>query len=218
VSFRVERGERVALVGSTGAGKSSIVNLLVRFWEQEEGTIRVEGRDLRSFAAEEARALFSVAAQGPYLFHTTIRENLLVASPHASDSEIRRALAAAQLAGFVEDLPKGLGTEVGESGLQMSAGEARRIAVARAILKEASILVLDEPTEDLDAPTGRAMMEAISHAAEGRTMLVITHHLTGLGTVDRVLVFERGRIVEQGSPAELVLTGRLYRQLLEIGG
>jgi ATP-binding cassette subfamily C protein CydC len=215
-SFDVRRGEHLGIVGSSGAGKSSIVSLLARFWEREQGSILVDGRDIRELGADEARALFSVATQTPYLFHTSIRENLLLAAPGASQAELDAALSTAQLARLVASLPEGLDTQVGETGQSLSAGEARRIAVARALLRKSPYLILDEPTEDLDAPTGRSMMEAIHRAEKGRTVIVITHHLHGLGNVDRVLVLERGKVVEQGTPAELKRSGRLFRQLLEL--
>ena len=216
-ALEIEPGERVAVVGSTGAGKSTLVNLLVRFWDYETGRILLDGRDLRGIAGEEARRLVAAVPQRPYLFHASIRENLLFARPAASERELREACRTAQLERWIDALPQGYDTEVGELGMRISAGEARRIAIARAFLVRAPLLALDEPTEGLDGPTARAMLSALFALSGESTILLITHRLAGLSDVDRVIVMERGRVVESGTHASLIRDGRLYHQLWELG-
>ncbi len=218
ISFSVASGERLGVVGASGAGKSSIINLLARFWEPESGSISLNGQDLRSCSPEQARTLFSVSPQVPFLFNTTIRENLLLGNQEATSEAVRLSLEAAQLGEMIDRLPSGLETQVGESGLMLSAGEARRLCVARTLLSGAPLLLLDEPTEDLDALTADSMMRAVARAAGGRTLILITHRLAALGAVDRVLVLERGRIVEQGAVAALRSSGKLFRQLMDLEG
>ncbi len=201
-------GRCVAVVGPSGAGKSTIVRLALRFWEYQEGEVRLGGHDLRSYQAEDVRSLIAVVSQDTHLFHTTILENLRIAAPHADQQTIERATRAAQIHDFIAALPDGYHTHVGEAGVRLSGGQARRIAIARALLKDAPILLLDEPTEDLDPQTERAVFEAIDHLMTGRTVLLITHKLAVLqNRVDEVLVLEGGRVVERGTHAELMRLG-----------
>ena len=204
-------GRRIAIVGPSGAGKSSIVRLLLRFREYQEGTVRFGGHDLRSYRGEDLRSRIAVVSQDTYLFDTTIRENLRIANPRASDEDVIRAARAAQIHDFIASLPDGYDSYAGEAGVRLSGGQARRIAIARALLKDAPILLLDEPTEGLDAQTGRALVESIETLMAGRSVLVITHRLADLGDrVDEVLVLERGRVVERGTHAELLHRGGSY--------
>jgi ATP-binding cassette subfamily C protein CydC len=198
-------GTRTAIVGPTGAGKSSILGLLLRFWEYQEGEILLGGHDLRSYQPESVRNLIAVVSQDTHLFNTTILENLQIAAPDADEQSIVRAAQAAQIHDFIVALPDGYHTYVGEAGVRLSGGQARRVAIARALLKDAPILLLDEPTEDLDPQTERAMLEGIDRLMAGRTVLLITHRLAALeDRVDEVLVMEGGRVVERGSPGELM--------------
>ena len=201
-SVELPPGSRVALTGPTGAGKSSVINLLLRFWDYEEGSVTVGGQELRSLAGAEARSLFSVVPQSPYLFHATIRENLTLTwrddgmrgSGKAAAREestqtaaMREALSAAQLLEFVEGLPDGLDTTVGERGLALSVGQVERLAVARALLKDAPVYLLDEPTEGLDDATADALLDAIDRHLAGRTILLITHRRRDLRIAHRVV-------------------------------
>jgi ATP-binding cassette subfamily C protein CydC len=204
-------GTCTAVVGPTGAGKSSIVGLLLRFWEYQEGEIRLGGHDLRRYRSEDVRSLIAVVSQGTHLFNTTILENLRIADPDADEQSIVRATRAAQIHDFIVTLPDGYHTYVGEAGVRLSGGQARRVAIARALLKDAPILLLDEPTEDLDPQTERAVLDAIDRLMAGRTVLLITHRLTTLASrVDAVLVLEAGRVVERGTHAELMRRGGRY--------
>ncbi len=218
VSFRVRQGEAVALVGPSGAGKSTLLNLLLRFWDYDTGTIRLGGHDLRAYRADDARALIGVVAQHTHLFNTSLRENLLIARPDASEDQIIAAARQARLHDFVTGLPGGYDTLVGEQGLGLSGGERQRVALARALLKDAPLLVLDEATANLDAVTEQAVMETVWGLAAGRTTLIITHRLAGLERADRVLVLAGGRIVEEGRHADLLAREGLYRRLHALQG
>ncbi len=204
-------GRRIAIVGPSGAGKSSIVGLLLRFREYQEGTVRFGGHDLRSYRGEDLRSRIAVVSQDTYLFDTTIFENLRIANPRASDEDVIRAARAAQIHDFIVSLPEGYDSYAGEAGVRLSGGQARRIAIARALLKDAPVLLLDEPTEGLDPQTERALVESIETLMAGRSVLVITHKLAYLGDrVDEVLVLERGSVVERGTHAELLRRGGSY--------
>jgi ATP-binding cassette, subfamily C, bacterial CydC len=204
-------GKCVALVGPTGAGKSSVVRAAVRFWEYQEGEVRLGGHDLRSYRPEDVRNLIAVVSQDTHLFNTTIIGNLRIAAPNADQQAVIRAARTAQIHDVITGLPAGYETYVGEAGVRLSAGQARRIAIARALLKDAPILLLDEPTENLDPQTEQAVLDAIDRLMAGRTVLLITHKLGVLhNRVDQILVLERGRIVERGTHAELMRGGGRY--------
>lgn len=208
-------GEHVALVGASGAGKSSVVQVLLRFWAFQEGTARVGGHDLRDWPADALRRHIAVVAQDTYLFNTTIRDNLLLARPQATQAQIEAACRTAQLHDFIASLPDGYDTWVGEAGARLSGGQARRLAIARALLRDAPLLILDEPTEGLDSVTERELLRDLAALMRGRTVLLITHRLAALpAAVDRVVVMENGRAVETGTPAELLAhPGGAYRAL-----
>ncbi len=191
VSFELRAGKRVAIVGPSGVGKSTLVNLLLRFWDYEEGHIWIDGRELRELSPDEARARFAVVPQTIHLFNATIRENLLLARPDASEAEMIAAARCAQIHDFIAALPEGYATRIGEQGLRLSGGERQRLALARALLKNAPILILDEATAHLDSTTERAVWDALR--AEPRTMLIITHRLEGLEWVDEVIEMKEGR-------------------------
>lgn len=205
LSLTLAPGERVALVGPSGAGKSTLVQVLLRFWEYQEGSVRIGGHDLRAWPAQALRAHIAVVSQDTYLFNTTIRDNLMLAKPQATDEEVVAACKAAQLHDFIVSLPDGYDTWVGEAGMRLSGGQARRVAIARALLRNAPLLILDEPTEGLDALTERDLLRDIARLMQGRTVLLISHRIAALpAAVDRVLVIEAGRMVESGTPAELL--------------
>lgn len=198
IHLEVPEGTRAAVVGATGSGKSTLFNLLLRFWGPDTGDIRIGGYSIADFQGDDLRGHIAVVSQQTHLFDTTIRENLLIAAPDASQEDIDAACRVAQIDEFITELPDGYDTWVGETGVRLSGGQARRIAVARALLKDAPILLLDEPTEGLDAETERSLMQALDRLMIGRTVLLITHRPAGLDWVDRVLVLDQGREVAHG--------------------
>ena len=216
ISFEVSTGKRIAIVGASGAGKSTLVNLALRFWDPDKGTIRLNGRDIRQYALGDLRGLIGVVSQDTYLFNDTTRGNLLLARPEASDSEIEQALEQAQLTGFIQQLPKGLATWVGEQGLRLSGGERQRLAIARALLKDAPLLVLDEATANLDPMTEHTLLDALDMLMQGRTTLVITHRLVRMERMDEILVLDEGSIRERGTHEQLLRSGGLYQQMVQL--
>ncbi len=216
VDLELAAGARLALVGASGAGKSSVVQLLARFRDYT-GSACVGGHELRDYAGDDARALLAVVSQDDYLFHGTLLDNLLLARPDASEAQIVEACRCAQLHEFINGLPDGYHSSLGEGGMQLSGGQARRLALARALLKDAPILILDEPTEGLDATTERELFGALAQAMRGRTVLLISHRLGALAAlVDDVAVLQHGRVVQRGSAAALVAQPGPYAQLREL--
>ena len=203
----------MAIVGASGAGKSSLANALLRFWEPEAGEIRLAGGDLRDVAPEAVRRQIGVVAQQTHLFNMTIGDNLRLARHDASQAEIEAAARAAQIHDWIVTLAEGYDTWVGEQGLRLSGGERQRLAVARALLKNAPVLILDEPTANLDTASERDLLAALTPLMVGRTTLIITHSLFGLERVDEILVLERGRIVERGCHEALVRRAGVYRRM-----
>lgn len=216
VTFDVPHGAHVAVVGPSGAGKSTLANLLLRFWDVNEGQILIGGRDIRAMAADEVRAMIGVVSQATHLFNTTIRENLLLARRDASQADLEQAARAAQIQTFIADQPAGYDTWIGEMGVRLSGGERQRLAIARAILKDAPILLLDEPTANLDAGTEADVMQALAGLMRGRTALMITHRLVGMDAFDQIIVLDQGRVVEQGTHAALLAANGLYRHLWDL--
>ncbi len=213
IDLDLPHSRRVAIVGPSGAGKSSLISLLVRFREYETGDIRLGGYSLRSFRGEDLRRMISVVPQRPHLFNATVRENLLLAAPGADQARIEAAAKAAQIHEDLAALPEGYDSFVGEAGLKLSGGQVRRLAIARALLKNAPILILDEPTEGLDAATEQALMDSLLAVTSNRTLLLITHRLSALERMDEVAVMEEGRIIERGSHADLMNGTTRYRQM-----
>jgi ATP-binding cassette subfamily C protein CydC len=216
ISFRVEPGSRVAIVGPSGAGKSSLANLALRFWDPVQGVIRLGGHNLRLYAQEDLRDAIGIVAQDTHLFNETLRDNLLLAKPGATDTEVWATLEKARLAGFVNRLQQGLDTPIGEQGLRLSGGERQRLAVARALLKDAPLLILDEPTANLDTVTEHELLATIYDLMSGRATLAITHRLVHMERMDEILVLEEGRIVERGSQDELLKANGLYKRMVEV--
>ena len=214
VSFRIEAGQTVALVGPSGAGKTTCAQLLLRFWDPTGGKILLEGNDLRAFTLDDLRAKMALVSQETYLFNTTIRENLRMACPRATDTEIEEAAQRANAHDFITELPHSYDTLVGERGVQLSGGQRQRLAIARALLKNAPILILDEATSHLDAVNEQLIQQALASLAEGRTTLVIAHRLSTIRDADNIVVLDQGRVVEQGSHTALLNRNGLYSQLI----
>ncbi len=202
-SLHVPAGAKVAITGPNGAGKSTLANLLLRFWEVERGSIEVGGVDLREMSTEQVRALFSVAPQHTHLFHATIRDNLHLANPDASDEQLVAACRMAQLHDFIAGLPQGYDTVIGENGLRLSGGERQRLAVARAVLKGAPILILDEATSQLDSPTEGALLESLRPFLEGRTAILISHRQAALAWAEEVVALTPPETCAPGQPIRL---------------
>ena len=194
VDLRLEPGRRVALVGPSGSGKTTVTNVLLRFLDPEAGALLIDGYDARDHRQSDVRAMFSLAGQGAHLFNSTIRQNLLLARPDATDDELRAALARARLAAWVDGLPDGIDTLVGEEGRRLSGGQRQRLVLARALLRDAPVLVLDEPTAHLDAATAEALMADVFAAAGDAAVLLITHRSEGLDAVDQVVALDAGRV------------------------
>jgi len=217
VSFTVAPGQQVAIVGPSGAGKSTIASLLLRFYDPVDGRILFDGRDSMSFPVTALRSQMAVVMQDVFLFGGTIRENIAYGRPDASVEEITEAAVQANAWDFIQSFPDKMETVVGERGVQLSGGQRQRIAIARAVLKNPRILILDEATSSLDSESERLVQEALEKLMKGRTSLVIAHRLSTVRKSDRIIVLSDGRIVEQGSHAELLSTGTgLYRTLTEL--
>ncbi len=214
VSFTAAAGESLAIVGSSGAGKTTIASLLLRFFDPQAGQICVDGVDIASLQPAAVRRLIAVVPQDTFLFHATIRDNLTIACPGAGDERLRAALAAAGALGFVDALPAGLGTVVGERGLRLSGGQRQRIAIARALLKDAPVLILDEATSNVDVAAESSILTALEPLRRGRTTLLIAHRLSTVRDADQILVLDHGRIVETGSHQQLLRQEGRYARLV----
>ncbi|MGD9496614.1 MAG: ABC transporter ATP-binding protein [Armatimonadota bacterium] len=215
VSFEIAAGERVALVGPSGAGKTTITYLLPRFYDPTEGRITLDGHDSRDITLESLRSHFGVVTQDTFLFHTTVRENLRYARPDATDEEMYAAARSANIHDFIMGLPEGYDTIVGERGFRLSGGEKQRLAMARALLKDPRILILDEATSHLDATSEHLIQQALEVLLKGRTSVTIAHRLSTILNSDKIVVLDEGRLVEVGSHSELLSRGGLYADLFE---
>jgi ATP-binding cassette subfamily C protein CydC len=216
INFQLAPGQSVAIVGPSGAGKSTLVNLLLRFWDFDHGEILLSGCPIKDYSTADARRQLGVVAQNAFFFNATIRQNLLLANAHATPEQLAAVTQKAQIADFIAGLPDGYETWIGEQGLRLSGGERQRLAIARALLKDAPILVLDEPTANLDPLTERALLDALFTAMNGKTTLMITHRLVEMQRFDEILVLDQGRIVERGTHTALLAVDGLYRQLWNV--
>jgi ATP-binding cassette subfamily B protein len=209
----VEPGEKVGLVGPSGSGKSTLTRLLLRFSDIQAGAIRLDGQDIAAVTQRSVRHQISFVPQEPLLFHRSLRENIAYGLPGATDEQVRDAARRAFALDFIESLPEGFDTLVGERGIKLSGGQRQRIAIARAILKNARILVLDEATSALDSESEGHIQQALAQAMAGRSTIVIAHRLSTIQAMDRILVMDGGRITEQGSHRELLAHGGVYATL-----
>jgi ATP-binding cassette subfamily B protein len=216
VSFTARPGDTVALVGGSGVGKSTIAFLAARLLDPDSGVIRLDGHDLRALALDTVRRHVVLVEQEPTLLHATIEENIRYVRPQATSDDVRRAAREAGIGAFIDGLPQGFGTVVGERGLAMSAGERQRIALARAFLADAAVLVLDEPTAALDSIAQRQVIEGYRAVMRGRTTVLITHRRDVAMAADHVVVLEGARVVDAGSPRELAERSAPFARLFEI--
>jgi ATP-binding cassette subfamily C protein CydC len=216
ITFDLQPGKSVAIVGPSGAGKSTLANILLRFWEYTSGDITLNGSSLNGYGGEEVRAWIGLVSQNTYFFNTTIRENLRFAGRRMTDEQVELAARAAEIHDFILSLPKGYDTMIGEQGLRLSGGERQRLALARVLIKDAPILILDEPTANLDPITETRVLTTLFKVMKQRTSLLITHRLVGLENMDEILVMNHGRICERGTHAALLHMGGIYRRLFDL--
>jgi ATP-binding cassette subfamily B protein len=220
-SLDVPAGQKIGLVGRSGAGKSTIIALLQRLYDPAAGEVRVDGQNVAHVTQESLRSSIAVVQQDISLFHRSLLENLRYGRPEATDEEVYRAVEAAKCTEFIDKLPEGFETLVGERGMKLSGGQRQRLAIARAFLMDAPIVLLDEATSSLDTESEQAIQEALSRLFKGRTVLAIAHRLSTLDAFDRIVVLDRGRIVEDGQPRRLLLTkgvySRMYGRQIRVG-
>jgi ATP-binding cassette subfamily C protein CydCD len=220
LNFDIPVGKTLALVGPSGAGKTSLAQLLMRFWDPEKGSILLNGIELRDFKLEDLRSRIALVAQDTYLFNNSLRENILVAKPDATELELSEAVKLSALSEVIQSLPDGLETMVGERGSSLSGGQRQRVAIARAFLKDAPFLILDEATSHLDALSENTVHKALDLLKTNRTTIIIAHRLSTIRNADQIIVLNKGCIVETGSHQELLQKRGLYRQLVskQLGG
>jgi ATP-binding cassette, subfamily B, bacterial len=212
ISLEAHPGQTLAIVGTTGAGKTTLVNLLPRFFDPWEGRVLIDHHDLRDVQLKSLRGQIALVLQEPFLFPLSIAENIAYGRPAASRAEIENAARAANLHGFIARLPQGYDTVIGERGATLSGGERQRIAIARALLKDAPILILDEPASALDAETERLIFQALESLVKGRTTFLIAHRLSTVRQADCIVVLKDGQVAESGTHEQLLARGELYAQ------
>ncbi len=213
VSFTIQAGQIAALVGPTGAGKTTIINLIPRFYDPEEGVIKIDGKDIRQIKLKSLREQISFVLQDTLLFHGPIWQNIAYGKPEASREEILRAAELANASEFIEKMPKGYDTFVGERGVTLSGGQRQRIAIARAIIRNTPILILDEPSSGLDAASEHLVFEALDRLMQGKTCIIVAHRLATIRRADCIFVVKDGAIIERGTHDELIKAGGLYEEL-----
>jgi len=215
-NFQFPAGQLTFVVGKSGSGKSTLANLLLRFWDYEVGEIALDGKSLKALNQDQVRQQFALVSQNSYFFNTTIHENLRLARRSIGPQDIEVAARAAQIHEFIISLPKGYDTLIGEQGVRLSGGERQRLAIARALLKDSPILILDEPTASLDPQTEKYVLDTLFETMRDKTSILITHRLVGLQQMDEILVMDQGQIVERGTHRELLAHQGLYRRLWDV--
>ncbi len=213
ISLIAQQGKKIAIVGPSGAGKSTILNLLLRFWDYDQGNIKIGNVELKNINSEQIKKYYAVVTQNTYLFNSTIRENLLLANPDATDDQIKIALEQAQIYDFIARLPQGLDTFIGDQGMNLSGGERQRLAIARALLKNAPIFLLDEATANLDPITETEIMKTLLEIMQVKTTIMITHRLVGMENMDQIYVLHEGKIIENGKHDDLIKNNGIYAKM-----
>jgi ABC-type multidrug transport system fused ATPase/permease subunit len=216
ISLELPRGKTLALVGPTGSGKTTLAELVPRFFDPDEGVVEIDGTDIRRYTIDSVRRLVAIVTQDPVLFRDTIAANIAYGRPDTPREAVVAAAKAAHAHDFIMRLPKGYETSVGERGLTLSGGERQRVSIARALIKDAPILILDEATSALDSASEAVVQQAIANLKAGRTTIVIAHRLSTVRDADLIVVLERGRIAQRGSHAELMRSGGLYADMVKI--
>lgn len=216
ISFKIEAREKIAIIGGSGAGKSSVINLLLNFWETNSGTLSIDNINYKEISEEEIREQYSTIPQKVFLFSDTLKGNLLIAKPEATDEELWDALQKAELKEFVESLPNKLNTWIGNQGKQLSGGERKRVAIARAILKNSNIYICDEITADLDSITEKKIIDTVHRITTGKSLVFITHRLVNMEIYDSIYLVEKGKIISSGTHSELLKKSRRYKAYFEI--
>ncbi len=216
VSFKIKKGETVALVGPSGGGKSTLSDLVPRFYDPQKGSVLIDGRDVRDYTMESIRARLGMVAQETVLFNDTIENNIRLGIPDASHEDVVRAAKIANAHNFITQTEEGYDTNIGDRGVKLSGGQRQRLSIARAVLKNPDILILDEATSALDTESEKLVQAALDHLLEGRTSIVIAHRLSTIRNADRIIVIDSGHIVEQGSHDTLIKKGGLYARLVEM--
>jgi ATP-binding cassette subfamily B protein len=213
LTLHIKPGERIGLAGHSGGGKTTLTKLILRFADVTKGAIAIDGQNIADVSQDSLRSAIAYVPQEPYLFHRSLRENIAYARPDATDDEVMLAVKRANAYEFIKNLPDGLDTIVGERGVKLSGGQRQRIAIARAILKDAPILILDEATSALDSESEKLIQNALTKLMKGRTSIVVAHRLSTIAQLDRIIVLENGSIAEQGSHSELLQHKGIYATL-----
>ena len=212
----IKKGASVALVGPSGSGKTTIANLLPRFYDVTKGSITIDGVDIRDFRKNDLRNMMGIVTQDSILFHDSVRNNLLIAKPDATEEEMREAAKIANALDFIEELPHGFDTIIGDQGNKLSGGQKQRLSIARAVLKNPPIMILDEATSALDTASERMVQDALTKMMKNRTSLVIAHRLSTIQSVDHIVVLHKGKIVEQGKHDVLIAKNGAYKKLIDL--
>ena len=214
--LKIPKGLSVALVGASGSGKTTLANLLARFYDPQKGTIKIDNTPINLVDLKELRSMFAYVTQDAILFHDSVKENLLVAKPNATNKEIEKALQIANASDFVNQLPQGIDTIIGDAGNKLSGGQKQRLAIARAVLKNPPVMILDEATSALDTESEKLVQDALQKMMQNRTSLVIAHRLSTIKSADEIIVLNKGEIVERGTHKEMMAQEGMYKKLIDL--